>query len=308
MTPRIIFFGTEQWAARFLDYLIYHNLKPIAVVTNVDKPAGRGLRMVSPPVKAIALAHSLLVLQPQECYSEKFLAELRCLAPTLGVLIAYGKILTHELLKIPKLGFINVHPSLLPLYRGPSPFVAPILNGSPETGVSIIQMDEEMDHGSILSQEHIAIEKYETVQTLQEKVIARGCPLLVTTIHSLLKGSLTAIPQDHSRATYTKRMTKESGKINWSKSALEIERMVRALNPWPGTWTLCRGKRLKILEAMAVDGGENKTDQSGSFQNQMIVCGKGFLKPHIVQIEGKRSLSFEEFQKGYSALLTGRCE
>lgn len=300
---KYIFFGTEHWAAQFLEYLISHDLKPLAVVTQEDKKAGRGLNMEISPVKKVSLEHTIPIFQPKKCSSPEFIEHIKSLQPELCVLIAYGQILPKELLDIPQLGFVNLHPSLLPHYRGPSPFQAPILNGDMETGMSIMIMDEQMDHGPILIQEHIQLDSQETSESLHEKVIEKGCPLLVQAILSLQKGTLTSQEQDHTRATYTKLIKKEMGNIDCSKTAESIERMVRALQPWPGTWFEWRGKRIKILKAQLLNLSHASQKNPGEFfsegENLYLQCADNFLGIELVQVEGKKPLSAKEFIHGY---------
>lgn len=302
---KIIFFGTEQWSAQFLEYLLLHDIKPLAVVTKEDRPVGRGLHLESSPVKKIALEYGLPVLQPAKCSSQECIDEIRSLKPTLCVLIAYGQILPKELLDIPEMGFINVHPSLLPLYRGPAPFQAPILNGDKKTGITLLVMDEKMDHGPILVQEKISLDQHETAQTLHEKVITQGCPLLVQTLISLQERSITPHEQDHAQATYTHRYKKEQGKIDWTKSCEEIERMVRALNPWPGTWIEWKNKRIKILKVNLVDPITSTGKELGQFfhspqqDHLYIACGKNTLEIQHLQVEGKKVMTGKEFIHGY---------
>ncbi len=300
---KYIFFGTEHWAARYLEYLISHDLKPIAVVTKEDKPVGRGLHLEASPVKTVALEHGIQVLQPVKCSSSEFIEQIKIFQPDLCVLIAYGQILPKELLDIPSLGFMNVHPSLLPKYRGPAPFQAPILNGDSETGISIMLMDEKMDHGPLLIQEHISLEKDETIYTLQEKVITHGSPLLVQTILSLKEKTHLPIEQDHTKATYTKLYKKDAGVLDFSKNAQEIERMVRALNPWPGTWTIWNEKRIKLLKSHIPSSLPLENKMFGTFFSEhdtlFVQCKDISLAIEQLQVEGKKPLTGKEFIHGY---------
>ncbi len=300
---KYIYFGTEHWAARYLEYLISHDLKPIAVVTKEDKPVGRGLHLEASPVKTVTLEHGIQVLQPVKCSSQDFIEQIKTLRPDLCVLIAYGQILPKELLDIPPLGFINVHPSLLPKYRGPAPFQAPILNGDSETGISIMLMDEKMDHGPLLIQKRISLEKDETAHTLQEKVITHGSPLLAQTILSLIEKTLTPSEQDHNAATYTKLYKKDVGVLDFSKSAETIERMIRALNPWPGTWATWNTKRIKLLKSHAPTSSPLTNQVLGTFfcehDTLYVQCKDTSLVVDQLQLEGKKPLTGKEFIHGY---------
>ena len=300
---KYIFFGTEHWAARYLEYLISHDLKPIAVVTKEDKPVGRGLHLEASPVKTVALEHGISVLQPVKCSSPDFIEQIKTLTPDLCVLIAYGQILPKELLDIPPLGFINVHPSLLPKYRGPAPFQEPILNGDSETGISIMFMDEKMDHGPLLIQEHISLKKDETVHTLQEKVITHGSPLLAQTILALEEKTITPYEQDHTKATYTKLYKKDVWDLDFSKSTETIERMMRALNPWPGTWATWNTKRIKLLKSHIQVSSPLENHAPGTFFSEQdtlfVQCEDKPLAVDQLQLEGKKPLTGKEFIHGY---------
>ena len=265
-SPKIVFFGTPSFAHRILEALVEAGYMPVAVVTSPSKQKGRGLVVTDPPVKTYAKKEGIPVLQPEKLKDEKFLEELRILRPDIFIVASYGKILPAVLLAIPAHGTSNVHPSLLPKHRGPSPIQTTILAGEKQTGVTIILLDAEMDHGPILSQKELEfpISNFQ-FQKLHDILANLGGKLLIETIPKWIAGIITPQEQDHEKATYTKLLTKEDGRIDWLKSAEEIDCMVRALNPWPSTWSLLKipeaklpeshmgGKRIKILAGYPTD-------------------------------------------------------
>lgn len=240
---RVIFLGTPEFSVPILEALIKSDYKPSAVITAPDKPTGRGQEITPPPVKIAAQQNDISVFQPET--KQQLIDQALILKPDLIVVAAYGKILPKEVLGIPKYGAVNVHPSLLPKYRGCSPIQFPILNGDHETGVTIMLMNEKMDEGPILAQEIITIEEKETAKSLEEKLSLLGAKLLIKTLGQWL--ILKEMPdtaqklirpqeQDHSQASYTKILTKQDGKIIWDKTAQELERQIRAFHPWPGSF------------------------------------------------------------------------
>jgi len=223
--------------------------------------------------------------------------------PDLVVVVAFGQIISQDIIDLPRYGCINVHPSLLPKYRGPSPRQAPILNGDAETGITIMLVDHKMDHGPILAQEILPIDPRETYDSLCKKTIAVGAPLLIKTIHSWIDDNITPQKQDHALATYTKLLKKESGRIDWSKTAREIDAMVRALNPWPGTWTEWHGKRVKIVAVLPTKFFAQKKGNDIFFANGkhlLVQCGNSqYLEITKIQMEGKNAVSGTAFIHGY---------
>jgi len=306
--PRIIFIGTPEHSVPFLETLISSGYKPIAIVTQPDRAKGRSLKIEPTPVKEIGIACDIPILQPENINDSSSVAQLHALRPDLCIVVAYGQILKKEILDLPVHGCINVHFSLLPRHRGASPVEESILSGDTKTGVTIMQMDSELDHGPVLVEQSIPIDAQDTTPLLRKKLERLGTSLLVGTIKKIFENDISTTPQDESIATYTRRLTRQSGRIDWQRSATEIDRQIRALNPWPGTWTMCNGKRIKILEASPQESGANPSDRIGSFQNHAIVCGAGSILPQVIQMEGKRPTSMEEFTRGYQALLTQKCE
>ena len=258
--------------------------------------------MVAPPVKELALAHHLSVLQPKSLRKVEVIDELKELKPEAIVVAAYGQILPPQVLAIPTHGCLNVHPSLLPEYRGAAPIAGAILAGEEETGVTIMLMDEGMDTGPILAQRRLTIEPEDTTESLSEKLSRLGAALLLETLPLWLRGGITPRPQDDSQATYTKPTAKEDGLIDWSLPAVEIWRRCRAYYPWPSTYTYWRGELLKVLNAEALPhwSGEGVPGQVMALDEGLAVAtGEGALLLSEVQLAGKRALNIEDFARGH---------
>jgi len=265
---KIVFIGTPKFGAVILEKLIKH-YKPVLVITNPDKPKGRNNIITPSPVKELALKHNIPV---QHNFND-----INC---DLIITAAYGKIIPEKIIDTPKYGSINVHPSLLPKYRGVSPIQTAILNGEKQTGVTIMLMDKEIDHGPILAQLKHKIADY---PTLEKELAKKGADLLIEVIPKYIKGKIKPQEQDHTKATFTKIIKKGDGKIDWNKSPQEIERQVKAFNPWPGTFTFDKksGKRVKILEV--------------EISNNELLIKK-------VQPEGKKPMDYNDYLKGNDKL------
>lgn len=300
---KIIFMGTPEFSVPILGALI-DNYNVVAVVTQPDKKVGRKQVITPPPVKELALEHDIEVLQPDKVKdNQEFLNEIKELSPDLIVVAAYGFILPQELLDIPKKGVINVHSSLLPKYRGPAPIQAAILNDDEKTGVTIMMVEYKMDAGDILSQAEVDIANDETFKTLHDKLAILGTHLLIDTLPKYLNNEIKPQPQDESQATYCQMIKKEDGQIDWSKSAEQIERMVRAYNPWPGAYTIWNDKKLKLLEVDEV-GEINEFNDAGAVGQDLVVkCGQGALKIKKLQLEGKKPMTDQEFLNGYKNIV-----
>lgn len=316
----IIFFGTPQFSTVLLEALVEAHMPPVVVITAPDKPAGRGQLLTSPSVKKYADAHHIPVLQPKKLKDEQFLKTLQEYKADVFVIAAYGKILPAALLDLPPKGTINVHPSLLPRHRGPSPIQGALLAGDSTTGVTLMLTDTEMDHGPIISSAQFQIpDSHITYMQLHDILASLGGTLLVKTLPKWIAGEIQAQEQDHQKATYTKLLTKEDGHIDWTKSAENIDRMVRALNPWPGTWNYVKtssefgssasatvyseaelpNKRIKILAGHPTN--EPSTTSSGTLvktkNGRTAVCTKDALyEINTVQMEGKKPASDIPFQ------------
>jgi len=300
--------GTPEFSAIILKELCQSKYKPILVVTAPDKPVGRKQILTSPPVKVIAQKYEIPAAQPEKIASLK--SEILNLKPDLIVVAAYGQILPKEILEIPKFGCLNVHPSLLPRWRGPSPIQYTILNGDEKTGVTIILMDEKMDHGPILTNSKLQITNPKiTYLELHNKLAEIGAGLLLETIPKWIKGEIKPEPQDESKTTYTKILTREDGEIDWKKSAEDLEKQIRAFDPWPGSftfWEIMKGKllRIKIFKARVFTSPTGKTFSIGKVlvvpQNKAgVQCGKDFLLIEELQLEGQKPMESEKFLRGH---------
>src|SRR3989338_7793433 len=239
MALKILFMGTPDYAANYLCELIQAERRPFAIITQPDRPTGRFKHIEPTPVKRVAMKNDIETYQPGDIRDPKWVEMIQKLAPDIIVVVAFGQIIPKEILEIPLKGCINVHPSLLPKYRGASPLQATILNGDSETGVTIMRIDEKMDHGPILAQETIGLDPRETIQSLRKKTTIFGVKLLLTTLKQIENDAINSKEQNHSQATYTKLLKLEDGKIDFMQESAEIiDRKIRALNPEPGTWTM----------------------------------------------------------------------
>lgn len=306
--PRIIFFGTPQFALPSLEALIKHGYKPLLVVTNPDEPAGRKQIITPPPVKICAERHQIPVLQPIHLIHEMD----KIPEADLYIVVAFGTIIPQALIERPRLGTLNIHPSLLPHWRGPSPIQSAVLNGDAETGVTLMKIDELMDHGPIISQNRFPLlEKKWTSPELLDALAKVGAEMLIDILPKWIGGEITAAPQDDLRATYCKLIKKDNGRIPWSRPAAEIERMIRAYTPWPSAWTLWPGRdiicRIRIDEADVIDdespfGSPGYTWQTPDYP-LLVKTGTGTLVVRRITIEGKNTLNAEEFLRGNPQLL-----
>ena len=293
--PRLIFFGTPLFGQVVLQKLLDENFNVVAIVTQPDRPVGRDQKLTPSPVKTLAKERKIKVFTPAS--KTELLAtgsRLLALKPDLFVVASYGMIIPQEILELPEKGALNVHPSLLPKYRGASPIQAAILNGETETGVTIILMDEQMDHGPILAQEKIALDPAETTSTAMSKLAQFGSEILARAIPNYLNGKIAPQPQDHTQATYTKLVKKDDGKVNWQENNIQIERMARAYNPWPGVWTTV-GEMAEQLDREL----KNQRHQNLRLKILQAHLDNGTLSLDSVQVEGKTPISFADFTKGY---------
>lgn len=299
----IIFFGTPEYAAPFLRALVENGKVPSLVVSQPDRPVGRKSLIQQTPIKLASLELGLAIAQPETVNDHQFIEELKSVQPDLFVVVAFGQLLSRTLLDVPRLGTINVHPSLLPKYRGATPLQEAILSGDTQTGVTIMLMDEKMDHGPILLQQTVKLSDDETLDSLQKKTTTIGISLLLKAIDSIGAGTAQPKPQDHADATFTRELTRESGKLDFSKSAIELERSVRALNPWPGTWFSWHGKRIKLLNAqIREESGPHEAEGDffiGKNGSLHLPCADGSLKIETLQIEGKKPMTSDTFINGY---------
>lgn len=295
---RVAFFGTSPVSAPFLERLDQSH-RVVAVATAPDKGSGRGLKPRPSAVAQTAVRLALPVLKPERLKGNvELAAALRELSPDVSVVVSYGKIIPPELLSLPALGTVNVHYSLLPKYRGASPVQAAILAGDRETGVSIMLMDELLDHGPILTQARVPVGPDETAPELFAKLNAAALPLLLETLERYASGSLVPVQQDHRRATACGLVVKEDGRVNWQRSAGELYRAFLAYQPWPGLWTTWNGKVLKVTRC-----APSPTQTAGApgtvLAGGAVACGSGTLRLDTVQLEGKKETPVADFLRGH---------
>ena len=303
---RIIFMGTADLACASLRALCREqSFQVIAVVSQPDKPKGRDMKLQPTPVKELALAEGLPVLQPRRARAEEFIAQLRALQPDLIVVAAYGQILPQSLLDIPRLGCLNVHTSLLPKYRGAAPIQWAILDGDAETGVTIMKMDAGLDTGPMLSTVKTAITPEDNAQTLHDRLAALGGELLVKTIPDYAEGRISPVPQPAEGASYARKISKEDGQIDWAQPARVLWNRVRGFTPWPGAFThLNEDGKPKLLKIWLAQVEPELSGTSGEIlradKHGIIVgCGQQSLRILQLQREGGRRLSAQEFLAGH---------
>ena len=298
----IIFFGSDDFARAHLEALLESRHKILACVTSPDKPRGRGLNIISSPIKQLAREKKLSVFQPVSL-DQTFINQLRSFKSDLFVVIAYGKILPAELLEAPSKASLNVHASLLPKYRGAAPIHWAVINGEKETGLSIIKMNAALDAGEVIEQIKISIDPEDTAPSLKFKMMAAGPQVLLKTMDSLENNTYTLKAQVEKEATYAPKLTKELGRVNWKDEALRIHNLARGLLPWPAAYTFCNGKLLKILSSEVVNEDFNpaqegevvKIDKNGF----VVAAGKGGLLVKEVRVESAKSMPAWSFVQGH---------
>jgi methionyl-tRNA formyltransferase len=308
---RVVFMGTPRIAVPTLEALVVDGQDVVGVVTQPDRPAGRGHGLLAPPVKLAALRYGIPVLQPERLRRAEAVESLRALNPDVIVVMAYGQILRPTVLQLPRFGCVNVHPSLLPQYRGVAPINWAILEGQSETGVSIMLMDEGVDSGPVLAQARARILPDDDAETLGDRLADLGADLLVRTLREWAAGRVTPVPQDSSRATFTRMLRREDGLVDWNRPAVEIERRLRAFQPWPGLHTTWSGRTLKLLRVrvgpVASGGGpgvvRGLVDSDGVDSGLVVGTGSGTLVVHRLQLEGKRAMTAGEFARGNAGIV-----
>jgi methionyl-tRNA formyltransferase len=310
MKPRAIFFGTPEIAVPALRALS-EQATVTAVVCQPDKPVGRGSTPAAPATKRAAIELGIPVHQPLKVRTPDFLAWVREQAADVGVVMAYGRILTREVLDAPRLGCINLHASILPRYRGAAPINWCIMNGETETGISLMQMDEGVDTGPVFSVRKLAIGADERADELAARMALLGAEVVRLDLPRAMAGEVRATPQVHEQATLAQILTKEHGKIDWSRSAREIHDHVRGLQPWPGAFTVSAGKTLKVLETRRVEGrpavesAPPGTVIQFSKDELWVACGDGHLALLRGQLEGKKAITGGELLRGRGVIPGG---
>ena len=303
---KVLFMGTPDFAVPTLEALCNSEYDVIEVVTQPDKPKGRGKSVQMTPVKECALKYDIPVYQPVRLRNEESVAHLAELDIDFMVVVAFGQILPKSVLDMPRYGCINVHSSLLPAYRGAAPMQWTIINGETKTGVTTMYMDEGIDTGDILLQEETPIYDDETGGSLHDRLAEMGANLLIKTLKGIEDNTITRIKQDDSKSNYVGMLNKSHGKMDFTKSAIELERLVRGLNPWPSAYTTLNGKMFKIWEAKAIeDNSQYEGIKEGTIvkinkYSLVVKTGEGLLELFQVQLEGKKRMIVEDFLRGYN--------
>lgn len=299
---KIIFIGTSKFAAVILERLAGSTNKPFLVITALEKPAGRKKNLTPPPVKVSAENYGIPVVQPKAIGN--FTDEIKKLNPDIIILAAYGQIIPKEILFIPKYGCLNIHPSLLPRWRGASPIQQAILNNDEKTGVSIIKMTSQLDAGPIFYQKEMIIDQEDTFVTLRDKLAKMAGEMIAKILVKIFSSKITPLLQDESKANYAKTLKKEEGKIDWQKPADFLARQVRAFYPWPGSFAFFKYKgkpvKVKIIKARKLEPEEEKEGLLA------VKCGQDFLLIEKLQIEGGKELDWQDFYRGHADFLTAR--
>ena len=304
---RVVFMGTPDCAVGTLEALIAEGHEIRAVVTQPDKPKGRGKTLMPTPVKEVALKHEIPVLQPVKVREPEFVEQLRTMEPDVIVVAAFGQIISRDLLELPKYGCINVHASLLPAYRGAAPIQWAVINGDRESGVTIMRMNEGLDTGDMIDKVVVPLAEDETGGSLFEKLSHAGARLCVKVLEDLEAGRAVCTPQpEESTTAYAAMITKKMGEICWQRPAEEIEQLIRGLNPWPSAYTYLDNKSLKLWKA-TVEKAEEETENAVPGQviradkNGLCICtGDGILNVLELQLEGKKRMETAAFLRGYS--------
>lgn len=298
---KIVFMGTPDFARGALEALIAAGHEITAVVTQPDKAKGRSKELQFPPVKECALAHNIPVMQPVRIKTPEAISELKKYEADVFVVAAFGQILSQEILDMPKFGSLNIHGSLLPKYRGASPIQQVIIDGEAETGVTIMQMDAGIDTGDMLYKRSIEIEDADTFETLHDKLMVLGGEAIVEALELLEAGALVPEKQEDALSCHASLITKEMGNIDFQKSALEINRLVRGLNPWPSAYTFYKGKQLKIWETTVesdTSSAEPGTITEVTKNTIKVACKEGALCIMSLQLEGKKRMNTHDFLLG----------
>ena len=303
-TPlNVVFAGTPDFAAEALAALIQSEHNVIAVYSQPDRPAGRGRKLKASPVKELALEHDIPVYQPESLKGEAEQQVLRDLNPDVMIVAAYGLILPQVVLDIPRLGCLNIHASLLPRWRGAAPIQRAILDGDSESGITIMQMAAGLDTGDMLSVHPCPIEADETGGSLHDKLASLGATSLVSTLAELAAGNITPVPQNDEQATYAHKLNKQEAQLDWNKPAKDLDRQVRAFNPWPVSYFMLDDKAVRIWQAeLNEQQGEAGTVLHADKKGIVIACGENSLRLLQLQPPGKKAMDAASFLNGHADL------
>lgn len=298
---KVLFMGTPDFAVGTLEELVKSRHEIAGVVTQPDKPKGRGKAMQFPPVKEVAVRENIPVYQPRRVRDPEFIKILKEINPDVIVVVAFGQIIPQEIIDLPKYGCINVHGSLLPKYRGAAPIQWAVIDGEKESGVTTMQMDAGLDTGDMLLKIVVPLEKEETGGSLFKKLSKAGADLLLETLEKLEEGGIVPEKQGESPTPYAKMLTKEMGDLDWNKEAVLLEQLIRGLNPWPSAYTHLNGKTLKIWSTQVEERDTEEKPGTVVEVNKKelkVQTGKGILSLKEVQIEGKKRMEIDAFLRG----------
>ena len=302
---KVVFAGTPEFAAEALTALINSEHEVIAVYTQPDRPAGRGRKLKASPVKEVAEKYNLPIYQPESLKSESDQQQLRELNPDVMIVAAYGLILPQVVLDIPRMGCLNIHASLLPRWRGAAPIQRAILAGDTETGITIMQMNAGLDTGDMLSTSTCPIEQSETAGSLHDKLATLGASSLLKTLNQLLSGKIKAVKQDDSQASYAHKLEKQEAQLDWTLSAEQLDRQIRAFNPWPVAFFLVDDQTVRVWDAEIIDKQGSAGTVLQSNKNGIdIACGHNSLRLLKLQPPGKKAMDVASFLNGRSEWLT----
>jgi len=301
--PRVIFMGTPDFAVPTLKGLIGHGHRVLAVVTQPDRPKGRGKKLAASPVKEVALEHGIEVFQPEKASDDLFCSRIKAKAPDLIVVVAFGQILREKVLGLPRWGVINIHASLLPSLRGAAPIQWTILNDETKTGLTVMHMDEGMDTGPILFQEEIPVLKDETAGHLHDRLAVMAGELMARSLERLSGNILKPVPQDHAKATYAPKITKDLSLVDWKEDAAKVSARIRGMDPRPGAYTLWEGQAIKLFASTVIDANrvEGLPGQVMGLKDGCLVIGtgRGVVGVRDLQYPGRSRLSAKEFLRGH---------
>jgi len=298
---KLIFMGSAPLVVPVLEAIVKDGHDIVGVYTSPDRAVGRGRKLQQSQVKTYAIRENLPVFQPYSINSSESYYKLKAISPAVIVVAAYAQLLSPKILSIPRFGVVNVHPSMLPSYRGPSPIASSILGGGQMTGVTLMLLEPEMDTGPILAQLEVPINKEDTSQSLGDKLFYKGAELLIRTLPKWTDGTIDPRQQDHTSATITRKLLKADGLLNWNKAAVVLWREMRAFYPWPSTFTFLNSKRIKLIESSILD--DTVTAKPGtvidlSNNGLRVATGKGTLIIYRLQVEGKKIINANEFLMG----------
>ncbi len=304
MKPKIVFMGTPDFSVPTLKALVKHGYSIQAVITQPDRPKGRGKKQTASAVKRWAVEHGIEVLQPERISDDAFCKRINEKRLDLIIVVAFGQILRKNLLSIPEWGAINIHASLLPKYRGAAPIQWALINNESVTGLSVMQMDEGMDTGPILFQEEVPIRENEIAGELQARLANKAGDIIIRVLKKMAEGTYEAIPQDHSKASYAPKITKDMALIDWNSDAGRISCLIHALDPIPGAYTVIGDKQVKLFSSRvsvesAIDLVPGRI-QNSKERGLMVETGKGVLEIREIQYPGKKRMTSQEFLRGFS--------